>query len=191
MVWIAVSHSTYTTLTPGSAVEIKHAWPCALYLLLLGLLRRPQQCLPRLRLALAQVTATQVSAVKVLSSPLRTDHRKSRGQRLCAILKTLRIQRSLRWPYLWLHCWWLCRRLGSGTLAPHLDGALGVHPSEWLGKVRKRAMQKGIGTYCTCSLTVFCTRKWVTCNTRNFGHRVPFHIIEWDVQVKSRLLDLT
>ena len=157
MVWIAVSHSTYTTLTPGSAVEIKHAWPCALYLLLLGLLRRPQQCLPRLRLALAQVTATQVSAVKVLSSPLRTDHRKSRGQRLRAILKTLRIQRSLRWPYLWLHCWWLCRRLGSGTLAPHLDGGLGVHPSERGSGLRNRATNR--------------PRKWVTCNTRNLGHR--------------------
>ena len=145
MVWIAVSHSTYTTLTPGSVVEIKHAWQCALYLLLLGLLRRPQQCLSRLRLALAQVTATQVSAVKVLSSPLRTDHRKSRGQRLCAILKTLRIQRSLRWPYLWLHCWWLCRRLGSGTLAPHLDGALGVHPSErGSGSVRKSATNRPV-----------------------------------------------
>lgn len=149
MVWIAVSHSTYTTLTPGSVVEIKHAWPCALYLLLLGLLRRPQQCLSRLRLALAQVTATQVSAVKVLSSPLRTDHRKSRGQRLRAVLKTLRIQRSLRWPYLWLHCWWLCRRLGSGTLAPHLEGALGVHPSaarEWFGQGSETRKQ-GIGTY--------------------------------------------
>ena len=157
MVWIAVSHSTYTTLTPGSAVEIKHAWPCALYLLLLGLLRRPQQCLPRLRLALAQVTATQVSAVKVLSSPLRTDHRKSRGQRLRAILKTLRIQRSLRWPYLWLHCWWL-RRLGSGTLAPHLDGALGVHPSERGSQEAEKSPTNR-------------PRKWVTCNTRNFGHR--------------------
>jgi hypothetical protein len=123
---------------------------------LLGLLRRPQQCLPRLRLALAQVTATQVSAVKVLSSPLRTDHRKSRGQRLRAILKTLRIQRSLRWPYLWLHCWWL-RRLGSGTLAPHLDGGLGVHPSERGSGLRNRATYR--------------PRKWVTCNTRNLGHR--------------------
>lgn len=142
---VAVSHPhLHDTFTWGSAVEIKHAWPCALYLLLLGLLRRPQQCLPRLRLALAQGTATQVSAVKVLSSPLRTDHRKSRGQRLRAILKTLRIQRSLRWPYLWLHCWWLSCCLGSGTLAPHLDGALGVHPSERFTPEAAESRDQGI-----------------------------------------------